>query len=749
MICKRCGSELKPQAKFCPKCGEKVVKPEYCPNCGKVLESGVKFCSSCGTPIVKGVKGKSVSGSEDAIAEEITKQVTPESMEAESANSPVLEQVAHIRTLEIFKAELKRLGDEDNESKAVVLSLGTSVFYKHFYPLLQEDERLLAIRNIQSKTLFARYRKEFVALTDKRVIKFEKMQYFSPRIESVFYEEIREVKSDESSNAISETFIGEKVCISSWDDRKINMRMVGKGAAKELEDRIMQEKNRYGNSLPSGKISIEGGKKGIKAKKSHGKKRKILVVSAIAIILLAAGSLVVRSMNELQPKELSEYLQYDQEQLTPFLSQEKMVTSEMDPDSCTNGKIVIILNDKKGISFLHAVSPEYTLYGIQVGMEFSTMKDSKILHAQGYSLSGGSQEGDSYTALFKSSDGSKTIGITTKEGIVTDIMYSLENNNSGNTEISGNSKGFIFADSDKRVLENSEIEQLSDYEKLYAMYEILARHGAIFLNVEDGDSIQAYFNSQDWYIPTIPVEEIYEKDLNSIEGENIKKISGLITVDATNDSLVDNNSNMILPESGSRYLTQEDLAGLDKETLRLARNEIYARHGRKFETEDLNEYFSRQPWYLGYLSAEEFDDAVLNEYEKANIDLIKEVETGSAEGDFVSQLKPEDVSDSVYGSNNTGVTMEVGTYSDGGQIYVVFSNSNTELWRGELNRYQNLEYGGIALMFNGRNAVTGEEDYLTVEWITLDSIDFPTVDYEFDTIGISDSYSYAYKLTGN
>lgn len=234
-----------------------------------------------------------------------------------------------------------------------------------------------------------------------------------------------------------------------------------------------------------------------------------------------------------------------------------------------------------------------------------------------------------------------------------------------------------------------------------------------------------------------------------MKGKILKKISGLITVDATNDSLVDNNSNMILPESGSRYLTQEDLAGLDKETLRLARNEIYARHGRKFETEDLNEYFSRQPWYLGYLSAEEFDDAVLNEYEKANIDLIKEVETGSAEGDFVSQLKPEDVSDSVYGSNNTGVTMEVGTYSDGGQIYVVFSNSNTELWRGELNRYQNLEYGGIALMFNGRNAVTGEEDYLTVEWITSDSIDFPTVDYEFDTIGISDSYSYAYKLTGN
>ena len=56
MICKKCSSELKPQAKFCPKCGEKVEETKYCPNCGKVLEAGVKFCSSCGTPAVKADK---------------------------------------------------------------------------------------------------------------------------------------------------------------------------------------------------------------------------------------------------------------------------------------------------------------------------------------------------------------------------------------------------------------------------------------------------------------------------------------------------------------------------------------------------------------------------------------------------------------------------------------------------------------------------------------------------------------------
>lgn len=77
------------------------------------------------------------------------------------------------------------------------------------------------------------------------------------------------------------------------------------------------------------------------------------------------------------------------------------------------------------------------------------------------------------------------------------------------------------------------------------------------------------------------------------------------------------------------YYTREDLAGLNKDMLRLARNEIYARHGRLFQAEDLENYFNAQPWYYGRISASDFDESVLNEYERANLDLIKEVEAGS------------------------------------------------------------------------------------------------------------------------
>lgn len=82
----------------------------------------------------------------------------------------------------------------------------------------------------------------------------------------------------------------------------------------------------------------------------------------------------------------------------------------------------------------------------------------------------------------------------------------------------------------------------------------------------------------------------------------------------------------IFPDSDSRYLEEDDLEGLDKEMLRIARNEIVARHGRRFDSEDLQSYFDSLDWYNGIIEPEEFDESVLNEYEKANMTFIKKYE---------------------------------------------------------------------------------------------------------------------------
>lgn len=88
----------------------------------------------------------------------------------------------------------------------------------------------------------------------------------------------------------------------------------------------------------------------------------------------------------------------------------------------------------------------------------------------------------------------------------------------------------------------------------------------------------------------------------------------------------------ILPESNSRVYTMDELSALSKEELRLARNEIFARHGRKFSSEDLQTHFSAQPWYTPIYESAEFDakgDMIFNEFELANRKLIVELENAS------------------------------------------------------------------------------------------------------------------------
>lgn len=82
------------------------------------------------------------------------------------------------------------------------------------------------------------------------------------------------------------------------------------------------------------------------------------------------------------------------------------------------------------------------------------------------------------------------------------------------------------------------------------------------------------------------------------------------------------NGTYILEDSDTRYVTEDEVASLSPEEVRLAKNEIYARHGRIFDSEDLREYFESQSWYHGEIEPEDFDESVLNDYERANIDLL-------------------------------------------------------------------------------------------------------------------------------
>ena len=82
----------------------------------------------------------------------------------------------------------------------------------------------------------------------------------------------------------------------------------------------------------------------------------------------------------------------------------------------------------------------------------------------------------------------------------------------------------------------------------------------------------------------------------------------------------------IIPDSSTRLITEEDINGLNNDELCLARNEIYARKGRKFKDDDIRQYFESKDWYNPTIEADDFTNDMLSDIEKKNVEFIKSYE---------------------------------------------------------------------------------------------------------------------------
>ncbi|GGF29478.1 hypothetical protein GCM10010954_30730 [Halobacillus andaensis] len=78
----------------------------------------------------------------------------------------------------------------------------------------------------------------------------------------------------------------------------------------------------------------------------------------------------------------------------------------------------------------------------------------------------------------------------------------------------------------------------------------------------------------------------------------------------------------LLPDSNQYRLSKHELTHLTKNELRLARNEIFARHGYIFKSKELRDYFSQKTWYITDVNY----GGSLSAIEKYNVDLMKELE---------------------------------------------------------------------------------------------------------------------------
>jgi len=155
---------------------------------------------------------------------------------------------------------------------------------------------------------------------------------------------------------------------------------------------------------------------------------------------------------------------------------------------------------------------------------------------------------------------------------------------------------------------------------------IFAMHGYKFKSAD----LEEYFNDFKWYAPQYTDVTRF---LNQTEKNNIATIqrhegkapsasarakgisSRLSSVDFTGDY-----SDIVC----YTRLTRADLSGLSAEELRILRNTIYARHGRRFKDKALQYYFDNMYWYTP--TCDDVPVSRLSSTERHNIDLIQQME---------------------------------------------------------------------------------------------------------------------------
>lgn len=120
-------------------------------------------------------------------------------------------------------------------------------------------------------------------------------------------------------------------------------------------------------------------------------------------------------------------------------------------------------------------------------------------------------------------------------------------------------------------------------------------------------------------------KETVSEKTNEVKSKKVTKdatTKDTATKETKNTDEKKQSTEYVLPDSNSRKLTNADLSKLSSNDLRIARNEIYARHGLVFKSSDLTIYFTSKSWY----SPNPAYNGALNEVETYNLNLIKSME---------------------------------------------------------------------------------------------------------------------------
>lgn len=136
---------------------------------------------------------------------------------------------------------------------------------------------------------------------------------------------------------------------------------------------------------------------------------------------------------------------------------------------------------------------------------------------------------------------------------------------------------------------------------------------------------------------------------------------------------VDTRSEYIFPDMDTRYLTQDEVSKLSLQAVCYAKNELYARHGRKFLSQELKDYFNDKTWYEGTVDPDSFSPGVFNTYENDNLLLLVSAEEKLLPGGYVLDQQGYDIHKVDTACKHTlGETVKTGDTS--GYVFVVIDS---------------------------------------------------------------------------
>lgn len=215
---------------------------------------------------------------------------------------------------------------------------------------------------------------------------------------------------------------------------------------------------------------------------------------------------------------------------------------------------------------------------------------------------------DDFWNEWYSTDGTVTMNIYNISLDTVSFSFSQTDRNQTQTvtadvtaEVAGNAAKFYFSDS----AGNSSSGNL------------IFDNGQLYVKIVTSEPVSAVFPSVDCIMSRNQVSLVLDPTATPIP------------TPPGQDQQISQTGEYFFPESNSRYLTDDEVSVYSSDQLELAKNEIYARHGRIFVTQSIADYFNSKSWYQGTVDPDTFDaqqGSIFNEYEIANIQKIEEWE---------------------------------------------------------------------------------------------------------------------------